>query len=162
MIAFVNQDVRFISNFLQSVLKSFSVITVGVYSFLAKGNRQRSCLKNASDNDYRCQFHQRFTRSFYARRSPKHKKDWLLSTVFFTLLGSGGVKAVFRMFMKLSLGVNFINKLPTAFTHIGHKSIKQHCQLDYLFCAFGIYARKSYSSQYFLQFWLSKIQTNFE
>jgi len=47
------------------------------------------------------QFHQRFTHSFYARRSQKCKKDWQLDC-FFTLLGSARVKAVRRMLMKLS------------------------------------------------------------
>ncbi len=50
-----------------------------------------------------CQCHHHFTRSFYACRSQKHKKDWQLN-VFFTLLGSASVKAVRRTLMKLSHG----------------------------------------------------------
>ncbi len=37
-----------------------------------------------------------------------------------------------------TLGVNFTNVLCAAFTLVGHKSAKQHCWLDCLFCAFGI------------------------
>jgi len=51
-----------------------------------------------------CQFHQRFTCSFYARRSRERKKDWQLDCLFLTLLGSACVKAVHRMLMKLSPG----------------------------------------------------------
>ena len=41
----------------------------------------------------RCQFHQHFTRSFYARRSQKRKKDSQLKQLF-VLAGSVGIKAV--------------------------------------------------------------------
>jgi len=38
--------------------------------------------------------------------------------VFFALLGSGGIKAVRQMFVKSTLGVNFINILQAAFLPI--------------------------------------------
>jgi len=58
------------------------------------------------------QFHQHSMSSFYTRRSRKRKKDWQLNlTVFFTHLGSAGVKAPRRMLMKLTPGINFINVL---------------------------------------------------
>ncbi len=40
-------------------------------------------------------------------------------------------------------GVNFNNVLHTAFMLVGPKSAKWHGWLDFLFCAFGIYLRKS-------------------
>ena len=55
-----------------------------------------------------------FMRSFYAHRSQKHKK-LLDLTVFFALLESLLVKAVRIMLVKLTLGVDFINILQTAF-----------------------------------------------
>jgi len=54
-----------------------------------------------------------------------------------------GAKCASKMLMKLRPGVDFINALHTAFTNVGPKSAKQHCWLDYLFCAFGICMRKS-------------------
>jgi len=50
----------------------------------------------------RCQFHQRFTQSFYTRRSRKCKKIQLSHQYLFTLSGIARVKAVSRMLMKLS------------------------------------------------------------
>ena len=44
-----------------------------------------------------------FTRSFYARRSRKRKKQLEL-TVFFALLGSASVKASSKMLVKLTRG----------------------------------------------------------
>ncbi len=52
----------------------------------------------------RCQFHQHFTRSFYACRSQKRKNVQLSHQYLFTLLGSESVKAVCRTLMKLSPG----------------------------------------------------------
>jgi len=40
-------------------------------------------------------------------------------------------------------GVNFTNVLSAAFTLVGPKSAKGHYRLECLFCAFGIYVRKS-------------------
>ncbi len=54
-------------------------------------------------NQHRCQFHQHFMCSLYARRSWKRKKDWQLDCLF-TILGLACVKAVRRMLTKLSLG----------------------------------------------------------
>jgi len=51
-----------------------------------------------------CQFYQRFMRSFYARRSRKHKTIQLSHQYLFTLLKSACVKAVCRMLMKLRPG----------------------------------------------------------
>ncbi len=48
----------------------------------------------------RCQFHQRFTCSFY--RSQKHKNIQLSHQYLFTILGSAGVKALHRTLMKLT------------------------------------------------------------
>jgi len=53
---------------------------------------------------FRCQFHQRFTCSFYTRRSQKRKRIQLSHQYLFTLLGSASVKVVRRTLMKLSPG----------------------------------------------------------
>jgi len=50
----------------------------------------------------------------FAQRSKKRKKAGSL-TLFFSLLGSWCVKA-YKMLMKLTTGVNFINFLRAAFT----------------------------------------------
>ncbi len=46
--------------------------------------------------------------------------------------------STYTQLLRSLAGVNFINVLRTAFTLIGSKSAKRHCQLDCLFCAFGI------------------------
>jgi len=55
----------------------------------------------------RCQFHQRFTYSFYARRSQKCQMTLLIWLPFFAHSGSTYVKAVCRTLMKLSPGACF-------------------------------------------------------
>jgi len=40
-------------------------------------------------------------------------------------------------------GVNFINVLRTDFTLVGPESVKRYWRLNCIFCAFGIYERKS-------------------
>jgi len=55
-------------------------------------------------DEIRCQFHQRFTCSFYARWSQKHQMTLLNWLSFFAHSGSTCVKAVRRTLMKLSLG----------------------------------------------------------
>jgi len=50
----------------------------------------------------RCQFHQRFTCSFYACRSQKRQMTLLTWLSFFAHSGSTCIKAVCRMLMKLS------------------------------------------------------------
>jgi len=75
-------------------------IPVGDWCRIRSNPTFQNCL--LSLRPLRCQFHQRFTCSFYACRS--RKIDNL--TVFFTLLGSVHVKALFRMLMKLSQGAN--------------------------------------------------------
>jgi len=65
----------------------------------------------------RYQFHQHIYTQIYARRSRKRKKTDVL-TVFFTLLGSARIKAVGRMLMKSTQGINFINILWTAFAQV--------------------------------------------
>ncbi len=57
----------------------------------------------------RPQFHQCSTHSFSDRISRKRKKNQLGQHNIFTHLGSACVKAVCRMLMKLTPGVNFIN-----------------------------------------------------
>jgi len=52
----------------------------------------------------RCQFHQRFSTSFYKRRYPKSAKKTDNLTVFFPLSGSGLVKAARRTLIKLTPG----------------------------------------------------------
>jgi len=81
----------------------------------------------------RCQFHQCFTYSFYARRSRKSKKLQLSHQYFFMLLGSACVKAARRMFMKLSPGVNFIYILCAAL-HTQIPKAKKYSQTVSLFC----------------------------
>jgi len=55
---------------------------------------------------------------------PKEYKDTDDFTVFLPLSGLSSVKAVRRMLMKLSPGVNFINVLRTAFTPADPKRVK--------------------------------------
>ena len=52
-----------------------------------------------------CQFHQRFTYSFCARRDPESVRTQSSHQYLFTLLGSTSVKAVRRTLMKLSPGL---------------------------------------------------------
>jgi len=52
----------------------------------------------------RCQFHQRSTHSFYARRSQKRKKIQLSHQYLLTLSGSASIKDRCRTLMKLSPG----------------------------------------------------------
>jgi len=56
------------------------------------------------------QFHQHSTSSF-TRADPKSTKRLDELTVFFALLGSVSAKAVHRMLVKLTPGLNFINIL---------------------------------------------------
>ncbi len=72
----------------------------------------------------RAQFHQHSIYSFYPRRSQKHKKTHD-SAVFFSLLGSTSTKAVRRMLMKLTPGVNFIDILGVAY----ESNLLCHCEL---------------------------------
>jgi len=55
-------------------------------------------------------------------KAQKLSHQWL-----FALLGSARVKALSKILMKLTPGVNFINVLHTAFTPVGLKSAKRHC-----------------------------------
>ena len=61
-----------------------------------------------------------FTRSFYARRSPKRKKVFEL-TVFFALLGSARVKAARKMLAKLTPDVYLLKKNRAFFCLISPK-----------------------------------------
>ncbi len=85
---------------------------------------------NFGEIDPWCQFHQRSTYSFCARRSQKHKKYGkkiqLSHQCLFTLLGSTSVKAVRRTLVKLTQGLNFINVLRAAFAHVDPKSVKRY------------------------------------
>jgi len=58
------------------------------------------------------------------------------------LLGSTSIKAACKMLMKLTLGINFINVLHTAFTCADPENGK--IQLSCQFYAFGIYRHKSF------------------
>ncbi len=96
-----------------------------------------------AETDTWCQFHQRFTYSFCARRDPESVRTQSSDQYLFTLLGSTSVKAVRRTLMKLSPGVHFINILCTAFALVDPKSIKNTVKSSMSFYAFGIYERKS-------------------
>ncbi len=61
---------------------------------------RESTLPHQIITETRCQFHQRFMRCFYARRSQKRKKQ-LSHQYLFTLSGSAHVKAVCRTLIKL-------------------------------------------------------------
>ncbi len=70
------------------------------------------------------------------------------STGFLTAVNDSKLQNVwnrcYEYFLKKNTsGVNFINVLRTAFTLIGPKSANWHCWRVCLFCAFGIYERKS-------------------
>jgi len=60
-------------------------------------------------------FHQHFTRSFYAQKSQKRKKNQLNRHCLFVLLVSTRAKAVHEMLVKLTPGVNFTNILYVCF-----------------------------------------------
>jgi len=49
----------------------------------------------------------------------------------------------FRATDATATGVNFINVLRTAFTLVDPESVKRYWRLNCIFCAFGIYKRKS-------------------
>jgi len=62
--------------------------------------------------------------SAFMRADPKSvKKTAAKWSIFFIFLGSTSVKAAGKMLVKLTLGVNFINVIQTAFT----LSAQQHC-----------------------------------
>ncbi len=68
---------------------------------------------------------------FYARRSlPKAQKRQSSWSVFFRLSGSGGSKAAHKLLMKLTPGLNFINVLCTAFTHVDPECTKKDSQVS--------------------------------
>jgi len=102
-----NVCVKYWWKWLQKCFVHFSVQTVWVCNFLAKGNQNKSYIWNVGEIDFRDQFHQRSMSSFYAHRSQKHKKTVNLS-VFFAILGSVCVKAACRMLMKLTSDRNSI------------------------------------------------------
>jgi len=78
----------------------------------------------------RCQFHQCFMRSFNAHRSRKRIKTVKSSVYLFTLLGSAGAKAVYRILIKLTPGINFINILrPSLHMKFCHQKL-QSCALS--------------------------------
>ena len=60
----------------------------------SRGSARRSTdvLSERSESEIRCQFHQCFTCSFYARRSQKHQKDSQVKQLF-ALSGSSCIKA---------------------------------------------------------------------
>jgi len=64
-----------------------------------------SCSPACPPRPYRCQFHQRFTCSFYAGRSQKCQMTLLTCLSSFAHSGSTCVKAVHRTLMKLSPGL---------------------------------------------------------
>jgi len=97
----------------------------------------RHTLKNNWNVDTWGRFHQRSTYSFCARRSQKRKKIQLSHQCLFTLLGSTSVKAVHRMLMKLSRGVNFINIVHEDFTREDPNSIKIQSSCKHLFALLG-------------------------
>jgi len=74
-----------------------------------------------------------FMRAAFVHADPKSIIKTNNLMVFFALSGSTGIKAAGRTLMNLTPGVNFTNILHTAFTLVGPKSAKQHCQFDCLF-----------------------------
>jgi len=70
--------------------------------------------------------------SFNARKSQKHKKCSQVVSLF-ALLGSAHVKAVRKMLVKLTRGVNFINILLKAFMFVGPKSAEKTDKLTVFF-----------------------------
>jgi len=76
-----------------------------------------------------CQFHQ--YQSFYSHRSQKCRKTACL-TVFFALLGSAHLKALCKILVKSTPGVNFINILRAAFAPVDPKSVQRYLQLDWI------------------------------
>ncbi len=76
--------------------------------------------KDVLEEKNKCQFHQRSSYCFCPRRSRKLKKIQLGHQCLFTFLGSTSIKAVLRMLVKLSPGVNFINIF---WTHFSYKNL---------------------------------------
>jgi len=72
---------------------------------------------------------------------PESIKNTVKSSVSFMLLGSGRVKAVCRMLMKLSLGVNFVNILTQSFC--AKRQSSHQCLFTFLGSAFAKAARKT-------------------
>jgi len=96
------------------------------------------------DPSFRCKFHKHFRHSFYARSiSQKCKKIQLSHQNLFMLSGSALVKAVPRMFMKFSPGVNFTNMFTQSFWVRRSQKRKKTVKSTVSFCAFEICAGKS-------------------
>jgi len=68
----------------------------------------KSCVNVPFPASSWCQFNQHFMRSFYTRRSQKHKNDSQVISLF-ALLGSVCTKALCKILMKLTPSVNFTN-----------------------------------------------------
>ena len=64
------------------------------------------------------------------RADPKSTKRQLSCKSFIVLLGPALVKAALRTLMKLTPGLNFINVLRTAFSHVEPKSVKKTVKLS--------------------------------
>ncbi len=83
------------------------------------------------------QFRQRSTYNFYVRRSQKLKKILMTWLYFYPLLGSTSVKAVGKMLVKFTPGLNFTNVLHTAFTLADPESVKRYLWLNCIFNTLG-------------------------
>ncbi len=86
-------------------------VSVTIISMTSKNNRRRP----RPGVNFINILHTAFTVVDPARRPQKRKKIQLSHQCLFTLLGSTGIKAVCRTWMKFTPGVNFINILLTYF-----------------------------------------------
>jgi len=109
--------------------------------FHSASSNDTSLTLKAQTLTIRCQFHQRSTCSFYARRSQKCQMILLTWLSFFAHSGSTCVRAVRRTLMKLSPKCQFHQCFSSSF--YAHRSWKRKKdrQLDCHFCAFGIWAK---------------------
>jgi len=84
-----------------------------------------------------------FTHSFYARRSKERKKTVKSSVSFCAFWDLICTKATHKMLVKWTPGLNLINVLYTAFTHIDPNVQKKTVKSAASFGTFGTYERKS-------------------
>ncbi len=104
--------------------------------FHSASSNDTSLTLKAQTLTIRCQFHQRSTCSFYARRSQKCQMILLTWLSFFAHSGSTCVRAVRRTLMKLSPSVNF-NVFRAAFTHTDPENAKKTDNLTVIFALLG-------------------------
>jgi len=88
---------------------------------------------------YWCQFDQHFMKAFFVQKSFRQ----LFSSYVLAKKALSYEKSARKMLMKLTPGVDFINILRTAFTHVDPECAKKTVKAAVSFGTFGTYQRKS-------------------